>query len=507
MNPRLRNLVGAIAACLVAFFLGWRVAEGAYGLPALVSVVIVTALAVRLSGLPLDAIVLGLLLIGYIDGNRGFAQLMPYPGIPLLPAEIGLAVAVGWRGLRCAFERRLPFHRDPLNWAVLAWLVVGTARVLFDVPRFGLMAIRDYAVVYYALFFFVAQDLGRDPRVRRYLHGCLILATLLLLPLFVLTQLFPEFFLLQLTFRGNPLIYYKGDLLTTLLGIGSLLLFLRTEPRYRLVTVALSGVCFLLVAAGDNRASLVAVGFAGLILLLARRWRYPAMLATVAAVSLLAAVMLAHVFGNAWAARKLEGVNDRLTSLVDFSGTGRYTSEQNFNKGENNRFRIVWWKTVISETWAANPLFGLGFGTDIARSFVGEYFPDGGEDFSARSPHSVFVTAFGRMGLAGLAVWLIFCGLLVRQTWRVARYTETRENWALWGSACVILVSASLGVVLESPMGAVLFWALIGLGNAAPALSAPGDSTVGGALRPDGPLSLPASRGLKPLPPSPPVNS
>ncbi|HXS31522.1 MAG TPA: hypothetical protein VN755_11865, partial [Steroidobacteraceae bacterium] len=144
---------------MVAVLLGWRVAEGAYALPALASVVLVGAAAMRFTRLPLDVIVLGVLLIGYIDGNRGFAQLMPYPGIPLLPAEIGLAIAVGWRGLRCAFERRLPFRRDPLNWAILAWLVVGTTRVLFDVPRFGLLAIRDYAVVYYAAFFFLAQDM------------------------------------------------------------------------------------------------------------------------------------------------------------------------------------------------------------------------------------------------------------------------------------------------------------------------------------------------------------
>lgn len=467
MNPRLRNSLGAIVACLVAVMLGWRVAEGSYALPALASVAIIAAIAMRLTRLPLDVLVLGLLLIGYIDGNRGFAQLMPYPGIPLLPAEIGLALAVGWRGLRCAFERRLPFRRDPLNWVILAWLVVGTARVLFDVPRFGLLAIRDYAVVYYALFFFLAQDMARDPRVRRYLSGCLLVATLLLLPLFALTHLFPEFFLFRLTFRGNPLIFYKGDLLTTLLGIGSLVLFLRSKPRYRAVAVALSGMCFLLVAAGDNRASLLAIGFAGLILLLARRWQYPALQGAVAVASLLTILMLVHLFGNAWAERKLDGVNDRLASIVDFSGTGRYTSEQNHNKGENNRFRTVWWKTVVQETWTANPVFGLGFGTDIARSFVGEYFPDSGEDFLARSPHSVFVTAFGRMGLVGLGVWLIFCWMLVRATWRAVRHTEEKENWALWCGACVILVSASLGVVLESPMGAVLFWTLLGLGHAA----------------------------------------
>jgi hypothetical protein len=477
MNPRLRTTLGAIAASLVAAYLGWKIADGAYGLPALLAVLTIGAVVLRLTRLPVDTVALGLLLAGYVIGNRGFAQLMPYPGIPLLPAEIGLGLAVGWRGLRCAFERRLPFRRDPMNWAVLAWLVAGTARVAFDAPTYGILALRDYAVVYYAVFFFIAQEMGSDPRIQRYLRTCLLAACVVFLPLFFLTQLFPSFFLNTLTFRGNPVIFYKGDLAATFLAVGSLMLFHWAHGPHVLWARGLAAVMFLAVAAGDNRASLLAAGFACLVLLAARRWRYPALQGAVTAVAVLAIVVLAGAFNQDWARGKLEGLTDRLSSLVDFSGTGRYVSEESNFKGDNNRFRSVWWRTVARETWDTNPVFGLGFGTDIARNFVGEYFPDAGEDFTARSPHSVFMTAFGRMGFAGLAVWLVFCVVLAQETWRVLRRTEEPENWALWCSAWVILVSASFGVVLESPMGAVLFWTLIGLGHAAtlPRPAASGD--------------------------------
>jgi len=466
MNPRLRTTLGAIGASLVAAYLGWKIADGAYGLPALLAVMTIGAVVLRLTHLPVDAVALGLLLAGYIVGNRGFAQLMPYPGVPLLPAEIGLGLAVFWRGLRCAFERRLPFRRDMLNWAVFAWLVAGTARVAFDAPRYGILALRDYAVVYYAVFFFVAQDMGSDPRIQRYLRSCILVASLVFLPLFFLTQLFPSFFLGTFTFRGNPVIFYKGDLAATFLAVGSLVLFHWAHGPHRWWARGVAAVMFLAVAAGDNRASLLAAGFASLLLLLARRWRFPALQGAVTAVAVLAVAVLASA-NNDWAQGKLEGLTDRVASLVDFSGTGRYVSEESNFKGDNNRFRSVWWRTVARETWDTNPVFGLGFGTDIARNFVGQYFPDAGEDFTARSPHSVFMTALGRMGLAGLGVWLFFCAVLARETWHVLRRTEEPENWSLWCGAWVILVSASFGVVLESPMGAVLFWTLIGLGHAA----------------------------------------
>lgn len=125
MDPRLRTALVALAASLAAVVLGWQVAEGAYAWPALAAVTIVAAVLVRLIGLPFDTIFTGFLLIGYIVGNRGFAQLMPVPNLPLLPAEIGLALATACVLVRCAFERRLPFRQDALNWAVLAWLAVG----------------------------------------------------------------------------------------------------------------------------------------------------------------------------------------------------------------------------------------------------------------------------------------------------------------------------------------------------------------------------------------------
>lgn len=459
----MRTALVALAASLAAVMLGWQVAEGAYAWPALAAVTIVAAVLVRLIGLPFDTIFTGFLLIGYIVGNRGFAQLMPVPNLPLLPAEIGLALATACLLVRCAFERRLPFRKDALNWAVLAWLAVGSVRVPFDVPRHGFLALRDYALVYYAVFFFLVQHMAREAAARRYLIGCLLAALLALGPVYALFRGFESFFVTQLTFAGAPLIYFKGDIAATYLVIGALLIHHWAQGRQRLWAWPVAAGLFLSVMASDSRAAQLGALVAVVLLLLARRWRFPALHGGVTALALVVVVALAVFFDNTWARRKLHGVADRLQSVVDVTGTRTYTSEESFFKGDNNRYRLIWWKNVVEATWQENPAFGLGFGADLAHDFVQEYYPDLTEDFGIRSPHNVFITIFGRLGFVGLAVWGMFCACVVGATWRALHRSDRPPDWALWCAVCVILCSATFGVVLEGPMGAVVFWTLLGL--------------------------------------------
>src|SRR5690606_26562766 len=109
----------------------------------------------------------------------------------------------------------------------------GTVRVVFDVPEYGFMALRDYAMTYYAAFFFLAQHMGRDPQARRYLTNCVLAAFLMLVPVYILFQIFPVFFITQLTIMGVPLVYFKGDLAVTFLAVGSLVVFHWAEGNRR----------------------------------------------------------------------------------------------------------------------------------------------------------------------------------------------------------------------------------------------------------------------------------
>jgi hypothetical protein len=50
---------------------------------------------------------------------------------------------------------------------------------------------------------------------------------------------------------------------------------------------------------------------------------------------------------------------------------------------------------------------GHGFRAWHAGAFLQKYYPEGtAEEFFAHNSHNVDITAFGRMGLIGLALWL-----------------------------------------------------------------------------------------------------
>lgn len=462
MSPQLRNALIAAVSIPISAWMGWEIAEGAYFWPTLFGVVCCGATIASVAKLGADVVFMGMLVVGYIIGNRGFAQLMPAPGLPILPAEVGILLGCSWMGLKSALRREVPLQRNQLSYAVLAWLAVGTIRVGFDVKSYGLLAVRDYAQVYYALFFFIVYWQARSRDAREYLLRSLLVAAVLLLPVFGLYSLFPEVFLTQFTLLGTPIIFFKGDLVFTFIGVSAFLLFHWAEGIHRRWAWPLATVLFFTMASGDNRASIVGGAFAMTMLLFRRHWKFPAAQASMVVLGLFAVFILSQA-GNNWAERKLAAVTDRVTSMVDVSGTATYRSDESGFKGDNNRFRLVWWGTVISETWAGGPVFGLGFGHDLASGFVRAYYPTATDDFTTRSPHNFFVTTFGRMGLTGVLAWILICVALWRLSQQVLRRQEAQCDWGLAVAPWVVLVSSSFGVVLEGPMGAMPFWMMLGL--------------------------------------------
>lgn len=471
MSPQVRQFLVVLIAAILAIWLGYQVANGSYFWPGLATVIALGASLARLLRLPFDVILTGMVIFGYLVGNRGFAQLMPAPNLPLLPAEAALMVAGFWRTIRWAFARESPVRRDALNYVLVGWILLGSARFAFDLPNHGFLAVRDFATVYYAAFFFLVQDMTRDPQARRWLLGCL-LAGLCLMPVaFGLSEGFPMLFQDYFAVHGIPLIIFKGDLAFTFFGVAALMLFFSfTGPvRFWAGITAMGLVLWLL--ASDNRASFLGLITAAGLLLVAGKWRFPATLGLTGAFAALILTGMATIGNSTWAADKIRGATDRMHSILDYRGEGNYMSGDNYYKGHNNQFRAVWWKNIVTETWETNPALGMGFGHDLAGAFLQEYYPEGtAEEFSARSPHNIAITAFGRMGLVGLAVWVSFCAVLLKRTWQALRTSEDQTNWALWCGAWVILVSATFGVVLEGPMGAVVFWSILGLahGSASP---------------------------------------
>ncbi len=183
-----------------------------------------------------------------------------------------------------------------------------------------------------------------------------------------------------------------------------------------------------------------------------------------------------QIKGQKWEETPLHEMYERAISLTDPYGEKSYSGEETSYKGDNNVFRSTWWAICIDETMRTNPWFGLGWGYDLAEAFVRVYYPEGGDDFAARSPHNIFITVFARTGITGLVPFLF--------SWPFSESTcgaqsDRDRNFGIWCIACTILTSACFGVVLEGPMGAVLFWTVLGLANSSAGGGEPDENASG----------------------------
>lgn len=483
MNAKLRNgliVAGAIVAALVG---GWQIANGDFILVGLAAGSLLLWLATQVGRVPADALVTGIVLTGYLIGNRGFAQLN-VPSLPLLPGELALGLGVVVAGLESARVKLLPVRRDALNAFLLAWLALGSIRFGLDVRTHGFVALRDFAVYYYAAFFFLAQRWAADPMTRRWLERCLTVGFAVGAPVFLIFNRWPEFFITHLSVRSVPLIFVKSDVQSSLLIAGTFWFLYRHIISHRFGWLLLASTNLIGVSFANSRAALVAFGSTILWLILCREWRlFRRVIALVGVGSgfLLAAPLITQ---TSWKDSLAYRFYESATSITDFRGARAYTTDDLSDKPDNNLFRLTWWRAVVEETWAEGRWFGLGFGYDLAREFIRIYYGDNMEDFSARSPHNYLLTVFGRTGIVGLGLLLVALAVVAHKTWQVGRLGAENavpdERFTLLLGAWGILVSSCFGVVLEGPMGAAVFWTLLGLANGSPAATAPETATSAG---------------------------
>ena len=466
MSPRLRLALFAIAGAAVGLVVATGISDERYGFATLVALAAGWLVLERASDAPPDAWLLGAVLVGYVVGNRGFAQIQPASQIPLLPAEAVLLVAVPALVVRMATKRAAGLRNDSLNYLLLVWVIYGTARLPADLGRFGIMALRDYAMIYYAAFFFIAQAFGAQDAPARLLRRALTVAFAALLPVVVSIQLYPDFLIEHLTWRGIPVIYQKSDLIATFMAAGFFWLWTRRPPGGGLVWPLLAAASLLLIGVmASPRAAMAATVITTLLWILVGRWRIAAAQAAIVLGGSALTLAVLALAGRDLRTSAPYSAYEHAVSIFDPEGSGSYINAESGDPGSNNRFRVIWWSDVVDETLGTSPVFGLGFGSDLAARFLADYDLLADETFSARSPHSMIVTTFGRMGFVGLALWLAVSAAAARVVWRLMRSGDP-DSLGLASATCVIWISSCVGVVLESPMGAVVFWTALGLANA-----------------------------------------
>ena len=124
------------------------------------------------------------------------------------------------------------------------------------------------------------------------------------------------------------------------------------------------------------------------------------------------------------------------------------------------------WKRLIA--WSAEDgnrqVFGVGFGPNfMVESGSTPLLLGAGDDAdTVRSPHDYWLGTLARLGIVGACLAALVAVVALARIWKTKSRCETCELHLLASLIIVaFLIPASLGVVLESPFGAVpFFWSI-----------------------------------------------
>jgi hypothetical protein len=442
---------------LLAVAAGWSVAAGyplfALGLGGLLM------LATAPSRQRMGMVLLLLVLVGYVVADRVFAYLsLSVRGVPLFPGELAIVV-----GLVTLGGMAKPKWRIARVWALafIAWACVVFVSSLGKWPI--LDSIRDFSLVYYAIF---AVFAFRVPWERLGRRGLSIIAVVfvaqLSLATLVVLRLIPAG-----AFGSLSDVVARTDVQGTNL-LGGAAFFLLADDRLRwgrVPRLLMSLACLLLAVLLASRAVFLAEVFLVVTLLLSARRSLIRALIGYSIVGILLLLTLGvgptglQVDTLHRGETGITTVIERITSGLGLGGDSAAIAENS----AKTRFRTYWWRTLWEHdlahpTWLVT---GRGFGPNLAVE-VGYAKPN--DPRPLRAPHSIFVDVFARLGILGIVAWTAWMLSIAGAGLKVSRRPTPEgalSTWMLLYWACYLIV-ASLGVVIESPFGAVPFYFLTG---------------------------------------------
>lgn len=122
--------------------------------------------------------------------------------------------------------------------------------------------------------------------------------------------------------------------------------------------------------------------------------------------------------------------------------------------------RIIDWTNETPE----RALFGSGFGNNFLAESDAEALLSGTAYEGVRSPHNWLVGVYARTGLIGVGISTAILLAGIWRLWRNRKILGSSELGILASAGFVAIIPiAMLGVVLESPFGAVPFWWFAGI--------------------------------------------
>ena len=419
-----------------------------------------------------------------IGGSRWGSYL---PRNPLFFTDIFLGAALVYLVLRAkppvAAEQADVRPPNLVFKLLVGWAVV---RLLFA-EHYSMTALRDFAPYFYA----VAGLLGAyalrwaDGAARRYTVTVLRAALAFHAAWFFVVATFGRSlpFALPAT-QGGHLFEIRSDIDTAVTGVFVALLvvqLIKGRIVHRRLTVIAIGLSVVAILYTGSRAGLIGAVvvnvFALVAVLFDQHGRAKRQLGLFALIPILVLV--------GGASLSQTRIGDRLLGTFGITGTSEAAlgAEATTHARDNAWHALYQWITQDTRTTAIGVGFGPNFMTesDAALQLVGTDDPDG---TTPRSPHNYWLGTFAREGLVGLALFVWLSLLVLTRAWRIA--THVAGDDLLFLAAAIplcLFVPLSLGVIMESPFGAVPFFWCAGILLASPrSRSEPSATSGAGAV-------------------------
>lgn len=420
------------------------------------------------------AIGLAVILLGYLFLGRGFAYFHISVGTNVYVGEIvlGLGLLVGLLRLQ-VFPGA--FHSTP-SILLVFFLLLGLLHTSRDFGAHGVLAIRDSAICYYAIFALLLFEFVRTrKRLEKIISIYARIGGIFIwwAPLAASLMYFAGNIMPNAPGTDVPALNLRpGELVVHLTSIIALFMLLDKATTFKLPhrnTLWYAGALISAVlSSGRGRAALLTI-LCGLSVAIAlgregKTWRLITAVFLLSSVFILADPQVNLPSGRVFSTDTLSGEFNSVFTSNDAPGFRQNTKY----------WRLNWWSKIVEETFAGPHFWeGRGFGVNLADAHGFQVHGFAVKN-RLRSPHSAHMTILARMGVPGFILWvLVHASLVLRfySSWLRARQAGDRFlqgvlAWVLcyWVAA---VVNSSFDVYFEGPQGAIWFWSVMGIGLAA----------------------------------------
>ncbi len=401
------------------------------------------------------------ILLGYVFFDRAFAWIH-VPGVPLFAGEVLLFLAILYL-VSHQRETVSLLRNTPILQIAGLLFVWGLVRLAFDVPVWGIDALRDSAQTNYILIGLAVAGVvaSSDASARR--NGKIRTAVPLLIVVWApiaitISRLYsdsapfiPGSATSVLSFKPGDYELFAAAVVAYVWANGD-----RYSPRSKHIITAF-GLVGVLVGSTLNRGGMLGaiaiLVIASLFFAQETRRRYFAVLFSIVAglILTLAVSGIAVSLGS----RELS-LNQLIMNVASITGESEVGSLQ----GTVN-WRIENWQAILEGTASGDEwLMGLGYGPNIADEYGFQAVPRPSQPL--RNAHNSHLTLVARLGLIGTAIWFVFLlQLALSVNSHARRRAQPTEGWivAVLIGTCI---AAIFDPVLEGPQIAIPFWVLVG---------------------------------------------